>query len=78
MPWFKVEGANVRVNGKRYIVGSVVELDAEVAKLNDHFKPCDAPKSAPVAAQMPAKKAEAAKQEAPKADAPKAKSDAVK
>ena len=42
MPWFKAK-CNIRVNGKRYLAGSVVEIDAATSKLNDNFIPCDPP-----------------------------------
>jgi hypothetical protein len=74
MGWYKVEGTNIRCNGKRYLNGQAYDLDDKIAKLNDHFVPCAAPAKAAVPIESPPKAAK--KTEAPKTEAPKPKTDA--
>ncbi len=75
MAWFKAAGS-IRHNGKRYLKGAVVELDAKEKK-TDLFVPCDAPNKAEKAEPKAEKPKAEPKAEAPKtADAAKPKADA--
>lgn len=44
---------NVRMNGKRYLAGVVVELTPEEAAMSRHFVKVEAPKKAEPAKQAP-------------------------
>ncbi len=75
MGWYKVEGTNVRCNGKRYLKGQIYDLDDKTAKLNDHFVACAAPAKAAAPVEAPPKAAKKEPKPDPKPE-PKVTADA--